>query len=99
MSRDGWHERRLPYLWLLPAVAFVSAVLAMSTWVNALHATAGIAVGWLLTVSLTTVHGSATTVLQTHFQLGYVALALLSGGVVLARKRHLRALHSGRRRP
>jgi hypothetical protein len=86
------------FLWLLPAVGFVAGVLALSTWMNPLHAAGFIGAVWFVVVSSTTLNGLASDVLQSHFQVGYVLLSAVSGVVFLARERHLRELRSWRGR-
>ena len=44
----GW----TPFVWLLPAVGFVAAVLAASTWVSLLHGATSVSAAWLLAVWL-----------------------------------------------
>ena len=89
-----------PYLWLLPAVGFVGAVLALSTWINPLRGAVSISVIWLAVVWLAAAQDrSAGTVLHTPFLFCYIALAIVSGGVFLARGRHVRELRPKRSWP
>jgi hypothetical protein len=83
---------RSAYLWLLPAVGFVTGVLALSTWMNPLRAAALIGVVWFGAVYSAMLNGSSSDalLLQSRFQVCYVLLAVLSGVIVLARERHLR---------
>jgi len=82
---------RTPYLWLLPAVGFVAAVLALSTWMNPLRGAVAISAVWMTVVwSEDARRGSASAVLHIPFQIFYIVLAAVATGVFLVRGRHLR---------
>jgi len=80
-----------PYLWLLPAVGFVAAVLALSTWTSPLRAALAISTAWLAAVWL-----AQTRVLHAPFQVCYAVVAIVAGSVFLARARHLREVRPTR---
>jgi hypothetical protein len=80
-----------PFVWLLPAAGFVTVVLALSTWISPLRAAIGVSAVWLAAIWLSVVHsGSAHGLLHDRYLVGYVALAVLSSVVFVARRRHLR---------
>ncbi len=79
-----------PFLWLLPAAGFVTAVLALSTWMNPLTAAVAISVVWIGAVWRASTEGAAGAVLHTQFQVGYLVLVVVSTGVFVARGRHVR---------
>lgn len=82
-----------PYLWLLPSIGFVAAVLAASTWWSPLRAAIVIATGWILLTWQVGVTGrTAGDLLQPRLQLFYLALTVLSGVIVIMRAGHLREL-------
>jgi len=85
------------FAWLLPAVGFVAAVLALSTWTGPLRAAIAVSLAWLAVVWLLMAHsGSLDAVLRDQFQLGYLALAAASLAIFLVRRRHLRELRPRR---
>jgi hypothetical protein len=82
---------RAPYLWLLPAVGFVAAVLALSTWMNPLRGAVAISAVWVGVVwSEDAQRRSPSVVLHVPFQIFYIVLAAVASGVFLLRARHLR---------
>jgi hypothetical protein len=82
-----------PYLWLLPSVGFVAAVLAASTWWSPLRAAIVIATGWTVLTWQAGVNGRTVgDLLQPRLQLAYLTLTVLSGVIVLVRAGHLREL-------
>ncbi|ADP84936.1 hypothetical protein [Pseudofrankia inefficax] len=85
----------ISYLWLLPSLGFVGCVLAASTWTTPLSAAAGISVVWFLITLGTALAGSARAVLRPAYLGGYLALAVVSVVVLLARHRHLRQPRAG----
>jgi hypothetical protein len=86
-----------PYAWLLPAVGFVTAVLALSTWTSPLRAAITISAAWLVVVWLLEAKsGSPDAVLHGRFQVCYLALAAASSVIFLVRRRHLRELRPRR---
>jgi hypothetical protein len=82
-----------PFLWLLPSIAFVAAVLAASTWWSPLRAAIAITAGWILLTWQVGVTGrTAGDLLQPRLQLAYLGLTVLSGVLVVVRAGHLREL-------
>jgi len=82
---------RPPYMWLLPAVGCVAAVLALSTWTSPVRAAVAVSAVWLVVVwSLVAQAGSLDVVLHARFQIGYLVLAVTSAVIFLVRGRHLR---------
>ena len=82
-----------PFRWLLPAVGFAAAVLALSTWTSPLRAAIGVSAAWLVVVLLlVTQAGSPDAVLRARFQACYLLLAAASGVIFLVRRRRLREL-------
>jgi hypothetical protein len=80
-----------PYLWLLPAVGFVAAVLALSTWISPARAAIAVSAAWLgLLWLLVARSGSADAALRAESQLFYLALIAASFVVVLVRGRRPR---------
>jgi hypothetical protein len=89
-----------PYAWLLPAVGFVAAVLALSTWTSPLRAAIAVSAAWLAVVwSLVARAGPADVVLHAGFQAGYLTLAVASTVIFLVRGRHLREFRPRRSWP
>jgi len=85
------------FAWLLPAVGFVAAVLAASTWVSPLRAAVAVSCAWLALVSLlATRPGSPVAVIQGRAQAGFLVLAAASFGIFLLRRRQLRQLRPWR---
>jgi hypothetical protein len=88
---------RAPYVWLLPAVGFVAAVLALSTWMNPLRGAIAISAVWLAVVWLAAAEDrAASSVLQTPFQVFCIVLAVASSSVFLVRGRHVREVRPRR---
>jgi hypothetical protein len=87
-----WH---LAVLWLLPALGFTAAVLAMSTWMPPLRAGAVVVAGWVLVVSLAARGGPAGRVLDHDYALAYALLILAAGTVLVRRGRHLELIWDG----
>jgi hypothetical protein len=86
-----------PFAWLLPAVGFVTVVLAASTWVSPLNAAMGVSAAWLITVwLLATRVTSPAALLQPRIQVAFLVVAAASFGVFLVRHRHLRQLRPWR---
>jgi hypothetical protein len=89
-----------PYLWLLPALGFVTTVLAVSTWMNPLRAAVAISAVWLAGVWSAVIRdGTANAVLHTPFQICYLVLIVVSSAVLLTRVRHLREVRPRRSSP
>jgi hypothetical protein len=86
-----------PVVWLLPAAGFVAVVLALSTWTSPLRAATVISAAWLLAIWLSVLHtGSAQALLHDRYLDGYLALAVISSAVFIARRGHLRELRPRR---
>jgi hypothetical protein len=86
-----------PVAWLLPAVGFVTVVLAASTWVSPLNAAIAVSAAWLTTVWLLAARlASPAAVLQARTQGAFLMLAAASFGIFLVRRRHLRQLRPWR---
>jgi hypothetical protein len=85
-----------PFLWLLPAVGFVAAVLALSTWTEPLRAVGVVGVIWLTVVLASDYTTSAVAILHGPYPLTYFAVAGVSIGVFALRLRYLRELRTGR---
>src|SRR5262249_4892824 len=86
-----------PFAWLLPAVGFVTVVLAASTWVSPLRAAIAVSSVWLAVVSLlATRSASPGEVLQARGQAGFTVLAAASFVIFLVRRRRLRQLRPWR---
>jgi hypothetical protein len=90
---------RAAYMWLLPAVGCVAAVLALSTWTSPVRAAVAVSAVWLVVVwSLVAQAGSPDVVLHARFQIGYLVLAVTSTVIFLVRGRHLREFRPRRSR-
>jgi hypothetical protein len=86
-----------PLTWLLPAVGFVAAVLAASTWTTPLRAAIAVSGTWLVLVSLLAASSVAPDAVgRARWQLVFLALAVVAGAVFVARKGHLRELRPRR---
>jgi hypothetical protein len=82
-----------PFAWLLPAVGFVTVVLAASTWVSPLRAALTVSSVWLASVWLLAARfGSPDALLQGQAQAVFLALAAASFVIFVARRRRLRQL-------
>ena len=86
-----------PYLWALPAVGFVTGVLALSTWTTPLRAAAAVGVTWFLVIVVTATEAAWSDVLRAPYQVGYLALAAASVAILIVRGRQVRAAVPGRR--
>ena len=86
-----------PYLWVLPAVGFVTGVLALSTWTTPLRAAAAVGVTWFLVIFVTATEAAWSDVLRAPYQVGYLALAAASVAILIVRGRYVRAAVPGRR--
>ncbi len=85
------------FAWLLPAVGFVTVVLAASTWVSPLRSAIVVSLAWLAVVWLLAARsGSPGAVLQARAQAGFLILAAASFVIFLARRRQLRQLRPWR---
>jgi hypothetical protein len=85
------------FAWLLPAVGFVTVVLAASTWVSPLRAAIAVSLAWLATVWLLAARSSSPeSVLQARAQAAFLALAAASFSIFLLRRRRLRQLRPWR---
>ena len=85
------------FAWLLPAVGFVTVVLAASTWVCPLRAAIAVSLAWLATVWLLAARsGSPESVLQARAQAAFLALAAASFSIFLLRRRRLHQLRPWR---
>jgi hypothetical protein len=85
------------FAWLLPAVGFVTVVLAASTWVSPLRAAIAVSSAWLALVSLlATRPGSPDAIIQGRAQAGFLVLAAASLVIFLLRRRQLRQLRPWR---
>ncbi len=69
-------------VWVLPSLAFIVAVLGVSAWVNPSAAAVAVGTGWIGAVALTAHLGEVLTVLAPPALLGYVALIIV-GGLIL----------------
>jgi hypothetical protein len=86
-----------PFAWLLPAVGFVSVILAASTWVSPLRAAIAVSSLWLAVVWLLAARsGSPVEVLQARGQAAFLALTAASLVIFLLRRSRLRQLRPGR---
>ena len=86
-----------PLAWLLPAVGFVTVVLAASTWISPLHAAIAVSLAWLGVVWLLAARsGSPQAVLQARVQAGFLALAAASFVIFLVRRHRLHQLQPWR---
>lgn len=83
----------MSFLWLLPAVGFVAADLALSTWISPLVGVAIIATVWSAAVWVAANHSNVEAVLQWPYRSAYVALAAVSIAVFALRARHVRGAH------
>ena len=79
----------LAWLWLRPAIGFVTAELAWSTWFGPLSGVAVIGGVWIGLVVLTARHGVGAVVAWPHGS-AYVALTVVSSVVFALRARHVR---------
>jgi hypothetical protein len=85
------------FAWLLPAVGFVTVVLAASTWVSPLRAAIAVSSVWLAVVWLLAARSSSPeSVLQARAQAAFLALAAASFSIFLLRRRQLRQLRPWR---
>ena len=71
----------VPFLWLLPAVGFVAAVLALSTWTEPLRAVGAVGVIWLTVVLASDYTTSAVAYCTAQYPITYLAVAGVSIGV------------------
>ena len=78
---------RLSWLWLLPAVGFVALVLALSTWMDPVFPTVGIAALWVAAVGRASWLDNADVLLGEVSLILYAALALVGLVVFLVRIR------------
>ena len=79
-----------PFAWLLPAVGFVTVVLAASTWFSPLRSAVAVSFVWLAVIWLLAARsGTAEAVLQARAQAGFLALAAASFSIFLVRRRRL----------
>jgi hypothetical protein len=86
-----------PFLWVLPAVGFVTGVLALSTWTTPLRAAAAVGVTWFTVIFLAMSQATWSDVLDTPYQVGYLAIGAASIAILIVRGRHVRAAVPGRR--
>jgi hypothetical protein len=85
------------FAWLLPAVGFVTVVLAASTWVSPLRAAIAVSSVWLAVVWLLAARSSSPeSVLQARAQAAFLVLAAASFSIFLLRRRQLRQLRPWR---
>lgn len=79
-----------PFTWLLPAMGFVAAVLAASTWISPLRAASAIATGWIaLTMLLATGSASPELVMGGEARVVFLVLSVAGVAVLLLRQRRL----------
>lgn len=79
--------------WLLPSAALCACSLAMSTWIEPVHAAAGLATTWVVIVSaaLVRAHDGVTSaaaqqLIEGDSQLVLAAITVAAGAVVVARR-------------
>jgi hypothetical protein len=86
-----------PFAWLLPAVGFVTVVLAASTWFSPLRSAVVVSSVWLGVIWLLAFRiSSPDVVLQARAQAGFLALAAASFSIFLVRRRRLYQLRPRR---
>ena len=78
--------------WLLPALAFVVVVLALSTWLDPVVAGTGVALVWALVVGAAALRRVPTALVEPSMQPVYLALGLAALTVLLLRLRNPEAL-------
>ena len=85
------------FAWLLPAVGFVTVVLAASTWVSPLRSAVAVSSLWFAVIWLLAFRISAPdAVLQARAQVAFLALAAASFSIFLVRRRRLLQLRPWR---
>jgi hypothetical protein len=86
-----------PLWWLLPAVGFVAAVLAASTWTSPLRAAIVVSAAWLVGVTLLVERsGSPDELARARLQVCIAALAAAAALIFLLRRGRLRELRPRR---
>jgi hypothetical protein len=86
-----------PFAWLLPAVGFVTVVLAASTWFSPLRSAVVVSSAWLGVIWLLAFRiSSPDAVLQARTQAAFLALAAASFSIFLVRRRRLHQLRPWR---
>jgi hypothetical protein len=87
----------VPFAWLLPAVGFVTVVLAASTWFSPLRSAVAVSSVWLAVIWLLAFRiSSPDAVLQARAQAAFLALAAASFSIFLVRRRRLHQLRPWR---
>jgi hypothetical protein len=85
------------FAWLLPAVGFVTVVLAASTWVSPLRSAVAVSSLWLVVIWLLAFRiSSPDAVLQARAQAAFLVLAAASFSIFLVRRRRLLQLRPWR---
>jgi hypothetical protein len=85
------------FAWLLPAVGFVTVVLAASTWVSPLRSAVAVSSLWFALIWLLAFRISAPdAVLQARAQVAFLVLAAASFAIFLVRRRRLLQLRPWR---
>jgi hypothetical protein len=82
-------DGRVSWLWLLPAAGFTAAVLALSTWMDPIWPTAGIAVLWLAAVARAAALHSTDVVLGDASLVLYMLLAAVGLVIFFVRGRRM----------
>jgi hypothetical protein len=71
--------------WLLPATAFIAAVLTASIWVDPLHAAGVIASGWFVVMVLVTRHGDPLDIFGSNALIAYLVVFAVAAAVLVQR--------------
>ena len=71
--------------WLLPATAFIAAVLTASVWVDPLHAASVIASGWFVVIVLVTRHGDPLDIFGPNAVVAYAVVFAVAAAVLVQR--------------
>jgi hypothetical protein len=73
------------FAWLLPATAFIAAVLTASIWVDPLHAAGVIASGWFAVMVLVTRHGDPLDIFGPNALIAYLVVFAVAAAVLVQR--------------
>ena len=71
--------------WLLPATAFIAAVLTASIWVDPLHAAGAIASGWFVVIVLAVRHGNPLDIFGPNALIAYLVVFAVAAAVLVQR--------------
>lgn len=77
----------LAFAWLVPALAFILVVLAVSTWIDPIVAGGVVALGWAVVVAAATRAGGPLDPVDGTVQPAYLALAAVAAAVLALRIR------------